>query len=916
MKKYLVHGVAFCALLGAAAPALAQAVGDPNATVDAVVVTGIRRANVKAIDSKLKATGVVDVVSSNEVQALPDLTIVEALRRVPGLSVLPATDNEHPRDEAATPVIRGLGPAYNNVTIDGSPIASPGTPNGNLGSIGRGVRLDILPSSMISEMAVTKTFTADLDPNAVGGAIDLRTRSAFAGGGKPFFTFEIAGGGANDQGQPRKQAPIGGRVQTTGSFTFGPDGKYGLTASANYQKLDTFTETHMTTDTVHAVFYNDAGVAQSGENLGNGFAVPQQDKYWYVQDRRSRYGLTLKGEANFTDALYGFVTGGLYRFQDTMERNELIMDANQRGTVFNQTATSGQYPKGDVEVGFEHANIITNTQLLQAGLDWKIGDDQVLSARGSASRATYREPITMIKYITNAAYGTPGANAGAVVVPTAAYAFTYDTSRFNQRFNMNPAAFYDLSAYKAFYYRPDYKRSASDNIYSGRIDWRKNMARDARGWGFSAGVSYTQDTPEYNVYRVEYGPNANAPLMTLNNAAGPAGAPMRYSNGLFLLTIDPVKAAAQWEAVRAAGGLNSTDQSGFSNQDNFEHREKTIGAYGVAAYAGEKLKAQFGLHEDSTQQDTTGRARVAGVWTKLPTKSSYDFLLPSALVTYDITPTIDVRFGASQTIGRPSYDSYAARTAINFTQASDKGNANATGVTVTVGNPDIKPRLSTNLDLAMDWRLSNRYGGLFSVAVFNKDIKDEIFNASSQGFTYDGVTYANAVVTRPVNASKASVRGVEANLIVNSLEWVHPWLKNIGVSGNWSQLDGELKVLRGNGVSRTLDRLTGQPDETRNATIFYSHAGLELRAAYNHQGRALRSITPDIAWQDLYWAPRDQVDFQATYEVRPGLMVYGQASNLTHTRMTSFYGPNKNLLKDTYSVPTVFWLGVRFTPRF
>ena len=404
--------------------------------------------------------------------------------------------------------------------------------------------------------------------------------------------------------------------------------------------------------------------------------------------------------------------------------------------------------------------------------------------------------------------------------------------------------------------------------------------------------------------------------MTLNNAAGPAGAPMRYSNGLFLLTIDPVKAAAQWEAVRAAGGVNSTDQSGFSNQDNFEHREKTIGAYGVAAYAGEKLKAQFGLHEDSTQQDTTGRARVAGVWTKLPTKSSYDFLLPSALVTYDITPTIDVRFGASQTIGRPSYDSYAARTAINFTQASDKGNANATGVTVTVGNPDIKPRLSTNLDLAMDWRLSNRYGGLFSVAVFNKDIKDEIFNASSQGFTYDGVTYANAVVTRPVNASKASVRGVEANLIVNSLEWVHPWLKNIGVSGNWSQLDGELKVLRGNGVSRTLDRLTGQPDETRNATIFYSHAGLELRAAYNHQGRALRSITPDIAWQDLYWAPRDQVDFQATYEVRPGLMVYGQASNLTHTRMTSFYGPNKNLLKDTYSVPTVFWLGVRFTPRF
>jgi iron complex outermembrane receptor protein len=41
------------------------------------------------------------------------------------------------------------------------------------------------------------------------------------------------------------------------------------------------------------------------------------------------------------------------------------------------------------------------------------------------------------------------------------------------------------------------------------------------------------------------------------------------------------------------------------------------------------------------------------------------------------------------------------------------------------------------------------------------------------------------------------------------------------------------------------------------------------------------------------------VDVQASYEVRPGLTVYGQASNLTHTRLTSLYGPDKNLLKDT-----------------
>ncbi|WP_180301566.1 TonB-dependent receptor plug domain-containing protein, partial [Xanthomonas phaseoli] len=169
-------------------------------TLDAMQVTGVRRANAAAVESKRAATNITDVISATDVRALPDSTIVEALRRVPGLSVLPATDNEHPRDEAATPVLRGLGPSYNNVTIDGLTIASPGTPNGTLGSITRGVRLDLLPASMVSELQVVKTFTPDLDPNATGGAINLKTRSAFENGGKPFFSAEAALGHANDVG--------------------------------------------------------------------------------------------------------------------------------------------------------------------------------------------------------------------------------------------------------------------------------------------------------------------------------------------------------------------------------------------------------------------------------------------------------------------------------------------------------------------------------------------------------------------------------------------------------------------------------------------------------------------------------------------------------------------------------------------
>lgn len=882
------------------------------AQIDEVVVTGIRRSNIAAIESKRIATNIIDVVSATDARALPDLTIVEALRRVPGLAVLPAIDNEHPRDEASTPVIRGLGPSYNNVTIDGLPVASPGTPNGNLGSVTRGVRLDILPSSMISEIQVVKTFTPDLDPNAIGGAINLRTRSAFENGGRSFVTMEAALGHADDTGEPREQDELGQRLIATASTTFGRDDRFGAVVSANYQKLSSFTETHMTTDTVHYSFYNDAGVLQTGNNLGNGVAVPQQDKYWYVMDERERYGLTGKFEARLTPTLEAFVTAGYYVFKDDMERNEVILDPRDRSRVFNQTATTGSYPAGAVELGYASQNITTKTRIAQAGFNWRPDDRQQLAVRGAYSLATYDEPIKMIKYITNVGRPAP-TGGGTSVGATPEYGFSYDTSGRDFSFNMNPSAYYNLANYSLFYWRPEYKRTAEDEIWSGRVDYDFNHGQDAQGFGFAVGASYTDDRPSYNVDRTEYAPNTSAGPLPLAPVLGPVGSPMRYSNGLNLLTIDPVRAEAMLSAMPASA-FNRPDQTGFNNQDDFIHQEKIGGAYGLVSYASDALSLQAGLHYDKTEQETVGRIRRAGVFQDIATASDYDFVLPSAVLTYRATPSLDIRAAASQTIGRPAYDSYAARSAINFVSTADIGNPNATGVTVTIGNPDIKPRLSTNLDLAVDWRLPNR-NGLMSVAVFDKDIEDEIFTLSTLGYTdpTSGVTYQNALVSRPVNASSASLRGAELNAIVNSFGFVSSWLEGFGASANAAWLDGKMDVPTAAG-GRTVDRLVGQPDQTFNATVFYNRNGLELRAAYNRQGQALRSIVGDIAWQDLYWAPREQVDLSASYALTPAFTLVGQVSNVTGSRLTSLTGPNKDLLKDSYSTPTTFWVGLRFTP--
>ncbi|HEY0589165.1 MAG TPA: TonB-dependent receptor [Pseudoduganella sp.] len=910
-NQYRLAGIAVALLHAPTVHAQAHAGEVPS--VPEVIISGTSTPQQDAERAKLDYNGIADAAGAAEVQALPATSPLDLLRRLPGVAMLPAQDNERPRDEAAAPVIRGLGAAYNPVTIDGIPVASPGIANGN-GSASRGARLNLLPSSMIGEMIVSKTFLPDQDAHGIGGAIDLRTRSAFAHAGKDFFALDAAIGKPDDSAGPRRRERLGQRLAATGSTTFGPQQRYGLVVSASYQATDSTADAHMTTDSTSESFYNAAGILQSGANQGNGFAVPQQDKYWHSLNQRSRYGLTAKLEARVSGTLQAFVTGGRYVTHDTMERNELIIDPRNRSRVLDQSATSGRYAAGDVEVGYSRQAATTASSLLQAGTDWEVAPNRVASLRTGVSRASYREPILMVKYSTGSHNSAPGAGDTSPT-PTPDFAISYDTQAFDHSFNISPSAYYKLENYRLNYYRPDsgFQRNAGNEIQYLRLDFRSNS--DGRGWGYAAGASFTRDASSYSLVRTQFSPNTSAKQGTLADVLGPTGPRLKYNqSNLDMLTIDPQRAAAYVDTLRAAGGLNAVDQSALSNQDNYEHTERIAGAYGMLAYAAAGWKTRFGVHLDSTRQATLGRARVAGKWTDLPTASRYHFALPSALATYQWSPAIDVRIGASQTIGRPAYDSYAARSSIDFQNPGERGNAGATGVTVMAGNPDIKPRLSTNTDLGINWKLPSQAGGLLSAAVFNKGIKDEIFTSSSLGYTYEGVNYANAVVTKPVNAASASVRGLEISTVVNSLAWLHPMVRDFGFSANWTLLKGRMEVLKSDKQTRTVGHLAGQPGQMRNLSVFYSNSALELRAAYNYQSQALRAVVPDIEWQDLYWAPRHQVDLQASYRLQPGLTLVAQVQNLTGERLTSTVGASGKLLKDSHAVPTLYWFGLRYTP--
>ena len=106
------------ALIGAAGPALAQE------AVDAIVVTGYRASTAAAIDSKRRSAEILDSVGQDDISQLPDLNIVETVRRIPGVSVAAGVDSTKNRDLYQRATIRGLDPRYNLTTVDGVQIAS------------------------------------------------------------------------------------------------------------------------------------------------------------------------------------------------------------------------------------------------------------------------------------------------------------------------------------------------------------------------------------------------------------------------------------------------------------------------------------------------------------------------------------------------------------------------------------------------------------------------------------------------------------------------------------------------------------------------------------------------------------------------------------------------------------------------
>ena len=164
-RKSLLSSSVALALIGSAVPAF----GQDESVIEEIIVQGGIRGSLKAsMDIKRDSMGVVDAISAEDIGKFPDANLAESLQRITGVSI------SRSRGEGSQVTVRGFGPEYNLVTLNGRQMP---THNGTSRSFDFGD----LASEGVAGVQVYKTGRADVPSGGVGSTINISTPKPLEG---------------------------------------------------------------------------------------------------------------------------------------------------------------------------------------------------------------------------------------------------------------------------------------------------------------------------------------------------------------------------------------------------------------------------------------------------------------------------------------------------------------------------------------------------------------------------------------------------------------------------------------------------------------------------------------------------------------------------------------------------------------
>lgn len=837
---------------------------------------------VEALDIERTADNIVQVLPADVINSLPNTNIADAVGRLPSVSL------ERDEGEGKYIQIRGTEPRLSNVTIDGMHLPSPEGV--------RNVKLDAIPADLVESVEVNKTLSANQDADAIGGSVNLVTRTPT---NQPYLSLLGMGG----------YTPItGGRNEYqfagTAGQRFGANNKFGAIFGFSYD-------------------YNARGIddVEPGPGINNftmgagntgtpGVALvgpPTADLRNYHYDR-SRYGFDGELDYKLKEMSSIYLRGLFSHFNDFGEDwiyspSINVFPNHDPATLSDTTVNScgltsandTQFgnPAGCGGMGFRDVFRRPGQQLLslEAGARhaWQ---KNLLIYEVALSEANFTGGFS------SAGFDGPGTSDNSV-------AFGVDTRNpFTPKFPaLNGVNIYDPNAYAL---------TSADTEKDGIFE--RNVVGDiSLSHQYSAGGHFSTfevgfkgwDARKTSVVDRENFNNINGQLMSNFLRS------YRDNNYYFdQYAFGPTVQFSKIEAALAPGGTS------FSTLDNYPNdwdlSERIWAGYAMNTINFRNFRLQAGVRIESTRDDLhalilnfdPATGNFVPPPQPLATSNSYINAFPSVQAQYRFGNDTVLRAAYGMGIARPNFGDVAPF------QSYDP-NANQT-VPVSAGNPKLKPTHAQDFDVLVEHYFNPH--GLIQGGFFYKALSDPIYESVISVVQVGPYTGLNQ--SAPANGPNAHLAGLEMSW-QQGLKFLPGPLNGMGVRANYSYVTSRATFPVS--LARTdHPTLVRTAPNNWNFDVTYDKKGVSARMGLTHNDAYIWSYSSNNATTgptgDTYLYPHTQVDAQVSYWIPRGHGLEAVVSGLNlNNEVFGFYnGAERYPIQREYYGRTIS-AGLRWT---
>ena len=889
-----------------------------------VVVTAYRQSLAIALDQKQKAAAAIDMIVAEDIADFPDLNLAEAIQRVPGVSI--ARD----AGEGRQVTVRGLGPQFTRVRINGIEALTTNGGTDAAGGTNRGRNFDFntFASELFNNITVRKTASAEVEEGSVGATVDLRTGRPFDYNGLTFLT--QVQGGYNDISED-----ISPRAAVLISNTFG-DGRWGALFSAAYTDRKLLDEGSSTVRWQNGTAAGsnfgslDPNYAASGSTatlaeVNGAFhpRIPRYDKYEHEQER-----LGLTGSLQFQPSDSTQLSLDVMYSEFDAERSEIFLESHVFSTNgmagiqgvevnaaqigANNTLVFGSFDNVDVrsEARFDELE----TRFYQATLDGVHSFTDAFRLHGLVgfAQSNHDNPVqTTLLFDANDIDGYTYDYRGDDRLPLITYGTTDVTSPATwtlSQIRLRPQS--TLNTFKTVSFDVDFNMSDNFTLKAGP-QWKdyEFVTTEARRPSETVIPANVAATPVGSYSEViSFGDGLGVPggtptswrIPDINAAANLFGL---YDQSVFPLSITPALGNNNTVEEEDTGGYVQLDWS--------------------AEMFGRPLRGNLGVRYVETKQTTTGFQTRTGTTqpVETTTERTYDNTLPSLNMVFEATDDFLIRVGAAKTMTRPGLG-----------QITPGGTVSVSGnlKSVTTGNPELDPFEADNYDLAFEWYFAAE--SLVSVAFFYKDISTfvQTIRETGQLFSDNPLGLPDDVALAlcgPAVPADTCLQGWEFNTPANTpggdldgfeISYQQPFtflpapFDGFGAILNYTAVDSKVKYLNQDNVVVANTDLTGLSQSAYNATLYFENQRFSARVSAAYRDEYLTTV-PGRNGNDVEGTTETlNLDAAAAFKLNDNIEFTLEAINLTDEFQDQWVDGNGDRLSYYHHTGREYFLGARF----